>query len=1062
MKDNDMDDISNTAYQLNGSELKKVFELDWENPPELAELKQDYESALSNHQTQVTKIDAWLALMEGKLNKKPIKGRSQVQPKLIRKQAEWRYAALSEPFLSTDKMFEANPVTWEDKSAAEQAQLLLNHQFNNKLDKVKFIDEYIRTAVDEGTVILKVGWEYKDEIIEIEQPIIKQVPVQDPMQYQQMVQQGIPPVEEVVTGYEIVEETKVLENKPTVEICAYSNITIDPTCLGDLDKANFIIYSYESSLKDLEADGRYKNLDQINVQNSTPLSEPDYYPKEQRDFEFKDKPRKKFVVHEYWGYWDIYDEGTVEPILATYVGDTLIRLELNPFPDGKLPFVAVQYLPVRRSVYGEPDAELLEDNQNIVGAVTRGMIDLMGRSANAQQAIRKDALDVANQRKFEEGKDYFINANIHPEQAVHMHKYPEIPNSAMNMISLMNSEAESISGVKSFSSGISGQALGNMLDIDTDVPLIDGSFRKLADIVNGDKLIGSDGRETTVLQAHGIKLPKVAYEMSFDNSSVIKSGGEHLWTVKVHGTSHKLREWTTLTADKVYKHMQKGRRVTIPKMQEVHSGKPTGNSIDPYVLGFWLGDGNSHSARITTADPEILDFFGKAGYTCVEVKDSSKTGEAKMYDVYKTGCKPAVDKTTGQFVSNGSLHSELKELGLHSRYGGTKHIPEEYFTATYEEKMELIRGLMDSDGFAHSGAFVQFAQSEGRLKDDMIKLLESLGLKTSIRVKKADEENQTKLTRSELTGSKMIWARKDSYEIGFTPWSNPFKLSRKADNWQKPKIKTVTLKSMVTVDKVYMRCLTVDSADKLFAVTDKYTLTHNTATGIRSALDATSKRELGILRRLSNGLTEVARKFLSMSAVFLSDQEVVRITNDEFVEVKKDDLAGAIDISLSISTAETDNEKAQELAFMLQTLGNSVPSDVTMMILADIAKLRKMPELAKNLKEYQPQPDPLEQERKQLELEMLKAEIADRYARAQENQVDALVKQEKAGVENAKARQLNSKADLDDLNFLDKQSGKDVERDIAKQTNASKARIDEKAADALLKYQQDQLTPPNA
>lgn len=71
---------------------------------------------------------------------------------------------------------------------------------------------------------------------------------------------------------------------------------------------------------------------------------------------------------------------------------------------------------------------------------------------------------------------------------------------------------------------------------------------------------------------------------------------------------------------------------------------------------------------------------------------------------------------------------------------------------------------------------------------------------------------------------------------------------------------------MVIVDKVLMRCLTVDSEDKLFAVTDKYTLTHNTATGVRSALDSTSKRELGILRRLSAGLEKIGRKIIAMNA----------------------------------------------------------------------------------------------------------------------------------------------------------------------------------------------------
>jgi hypothetical protein len=133
------------------------------------------------------------------------------------------------------------------------------------------------------------------------------------------------------------------------------------------------------------------------------------------------------------------------------------------------------------------------------------------------------------------------------------------------------------------------------------------------------------------------------------------------------------------------------------------------------------------------------------------------------------------------------------------------------------------------------------------------------------------------------------------------------------------------------------------------------------AAGIRGALDAASKRELGILRRLANGIVEIGRKIIAMNGEFLSEEEVVRVTNEEFVTVRRDDLPGNFDLKLTISTAEADNQKAQELAFMLQTMGNSMPMDMSQMILADIARLRKMPDLAKKIETYQPQPDPMAQ-----------------------------------------------------------------------------------------------------
>ena len=370
---------------------------EWDNTPKVSDLKADYTEALPAHTLQMTKVQAWVDNLNvtGKAAIQKRTGRSAVAPKLIRKQAEWRYAALSEPFLSTEDIFNVEPVTFEDKAGAVQNQLVLNNQFNTKIKKNRFIDEYVRAIVDEGTVIARVGWEYEDEIIEVEQPIIEQVPVQDPMQAAQMAAQGIPPYEEVQTGTEMIEETRIIKNQPTLEVCDLDDVVLDPTCKGDLDKAQFLIYRFSTDLSELKQDGRYTNLDKINITGHSVLAEPDYSGNsDDTDFSFKDKPRQKFVAYEYWGYWDINNTGIVEPIVATYVGETMIRMEENPYPDKKIPFVMAQMLPKRNSSYGEPDGALLEDNQKIVGAVTRGMIDIMGRSANGQLGIRKDALDV--------------------------------------------------------------------------------------------------------------------------------------------------------------------------------------------------------------------------------------------------------------------------------------------------------------------------------------------------------------------------------------------------------------------------------------------------------------------------------------------------------------------------------------------------------------------------------------------------------------------------------------------------------------------------------------------
>ena len=699
----DKDDLD-----LDLSEPKNLTE--WDNPPKLEELKQDYQEAQSAHTDHVLEIDNWLSNLNGDQQIKAKKGRSKIVPKLIRKQAEWRYAALSEPFLSTDDLFNTAPATFEDKEAAIQNGQVLNYQINCKIDKTKFIDEYIRTAVDEGTVVVKVGWEYEEEIEEVEVPDFDFQPTQEANQVHQQLhammqedperfQQEIPPemqqahemsmqggtaVMPVQVGSHIEEQVKIIKNQPELEVCDYNNVVIDPTCQGDLNSAEFVIYSFETSMSQLKKDGRYDNLKYVSLDNSSPLNEPDFESGDDSSFKFKDDARKKIVVYEYWGFWDINGTGEVEPFVASWVGNTLIRMDENPFPDKKLPFVAIQYLPRRKSIYGEPDGALLEDNQKIVGAVTRGMIDIIGRSANGQMGIRKDALDVTNARKFEQGADYKFNSNVDPRQAFHMEVYPEIPGSALNMLNLQNNEAESLTGVKAFSQGITGQALGS------------------------------------------------------------------------------------------------------------------------------------------------------------------------------------------------------------------------------------------------------------------------------------------------------------------------------------------------------------------------------TATGIRSALDASSKRELGILRRLANGINQIGRKVTSMNAEFLSDQEIIRVTNEEFVAINREDLGGMYDIKLNISTAEADNEKAQELSFMLQTMGNNMDPAMSQMILADIARLRKMPDLSKQIKEYQPQPNPMAEQKAQLEMQLLQAQIANEQAKAAENTVDVEYKKAKTATEMAKNRNLNSKSDLEDLNFVEQESGVGRQHEENMKKVDQKHGMDNKFADALI------------
>lgn len=476
--------------ELQGIKADKINQTNkltnWVKEPSINDLKHDLTQAKSSQSAYVAKLDNWINLYNApKFGDSKHKG-SRVVPKLVRKQAEWNAPALSEPFLSTTELFDVRALTFEDVPKAKQNALILNNQFNTKLNKVKLVDKVIRQLVKQGSCIVRTGWQYHEKEVEedveefeysvVEQPmIISEEQSQEPSEYDLLIheyeklaqlRQAEPDTyeqlpSELKAGFEMSKQQgqlikavsigfrkekviKPISNKPTVQICNIKNVYIDPTCKDDIDKAQFIIHAYEASLSDLKKSGQYQNIDTL----SELINNKDWSIHNTSDFMFADKARAKLAVYEYWGYWDIHGNGETTAIVATWVADTLIRLEENPFPDGKPPFVIFNYIPEDDSVYGIPNAEILEDNQNILGAVMRGTIDLMGKSANSQTGYAKNFLDATNKTKFIKGQDYEYNQNFDPRVHVHQHKYPEIPNSAMNIIAMMNNEAESLSGLK--------------------------------------------------------------------------------------------------------------------------------------------------------------------------------------------------------------------------------------------------------------------------------------------------------------------------------------------------------------------------------------------------------------------------------------------------------------------------------------------------------------------------------------------------------------------------------------------------------------------------------------
>ena len=409
----------------------------------LSALKKDLQAASTFREDEDIKIARRVSEYQGKPYGNEQKGKSAIVSLDIKRQSEWAHAALVDPFVGASDVIKCTPVTWEDREAARQNELLLNTQFCRQFDRYNFMTNAIKVLDMEATCVIQTGWEYEDEQVEVEREIVE--------------------VDEI-TGEEYIaiekiEETKVLTNRPTAVVRRNEDVYVDPTCMGDHDKMQFVIVRYETDLSTLKQDGRYKNLDKIQVGSEDANSHDDYETKYSKisSFTFEDNPRKKMVMYEYWGNYDINDDGIAEPIVCAWVGSTVIRLELNPYPDKKPPFIIVPFNKIPFEIYGESNADLISDNQKIKTAITRGIIDNMNQSNNGMIGIKKGALDPGNREKFMKGKPFEFNGSPND---FWQGSFNNIPGSAFDMLALMNNEIESITGIKSFSGGITGSSLG--------------------------------------------------------------------------------------------------------------------------------------------------------------------------------------------------------------------------------------------------------------------------------------------------------------------------------------------------------------------------------------------------------------------------------------------------------------------------------------------------------------------------------------------------------------------------------------------------------------------------
>ena len=336
------------------------------------------------------------------------------------------------------------------------------------------------------------------------------------------------------------------------------------------------------------------------------------------------------------------------------------------------------------------------------------------------------------------------------------------------------------------------------LPLDTEIPTLEG-WSTIGDLQEGDIIFDKDGNLTKIIHKSEIH-NNPCYKITFDNGDTIVADHEHRWEVsfstaknsKYHG-EYRTQIMTTEEIANYLKTLPEKRSAQdIPKIVNPKplNLKKKDLPIDPYVLGCWLGDGFKQCGAITNETNNVLSEIQRRGYSLGD--DISAENRTSTYTIL-------------------GIYGKLKELNLINN----KHIPDIYQRASYEQRLDLLRGLMDTDGYYNPKRkrFVMETAQEWQCYD-FIKLLASLGIKST----KFD-------IIKKLNGKEF-----HEYSINFsTRGLNPFLMRNQEIDY--PTKDTCTYRNIdkvELVETVPTQCLEVDSPSHTFLCTNKMIVTHNT------------------------------------------------------------------------------------------------------------------------------------------------------------------------------------------------------------------------------------------
>lgn len=355
-------------------------------------------------------------------------------------------------------------------------------------------------------------------------------------------------------------------------------------------------------------------------------------------------------------------------------------------------------------------------------------------------------------------------------------------------------------------------------------------FVQMGSLKVGDEIWNPDGKTTKVLEIYEQGFKDV-YKLTLADGRSVRCGADHLWEVICANNHFKHKVLTThdLLNNGLYNQCTvKGKRYNaykyyLPAIEPLQYSKKQ-QDIPAYVLGALLGDGaiTKRTPKISSVDQEILDRIQCLLGDGFEFKyDPTTTCEYRIIDKERFLHKD--EFKNGQYGVN-RLHRWIDQLGLCVSCA-YKFIPDQYKYGSIEQRYELIRGLMDTDGYISKDGSMSFVNTSKYLIDDFVEVLRSLGILCSVS-KRAPGKGGTHNGRA-------IFGTKFSYVVYIKGNPDIFHLSRKKNRVKKNrkfsnKVAITNIEYLGEQEK--QRCIFVSNENHLYLTRD-YIPTHNSFKG---------------------------------------------------------------------------------------------------------------------------------------------------------------------------------------------------------------------------------------